>query len=234
MYGRGSTSWRSPQSANAHQGPKSKALMKKCEETGQSEITLTDQAQHWTTPQTHDTTKGDAKRVDRYGTQHGGRNLNDEADKWATPKAQNSAGPGKHGEGGDDLQTQADDWATPKACNSDKPSAGKRKDSDLAQQAKSWGAPRANDAGTRRKKYQRGGSALSLQAEMMSLGGVAFLNAIRTSHPSYPWRLNSRFQHWLMHVPIGWIGCGLSATELILWSRRWRSRLFGTGYMGGD
>jgi hypothetical protein len=33
----------------------------------------------WPTPQAHDATKGYAKRVGRYGTKHGGRNLNDSA-----------------------------------------------------------------------------------------------------------------------------------------------------------
>jgi len=33
----------------------------------------------WTTPQAHDSAKPDAKRHGRYGTEHGGKNLNDEA-----------------------------------------------------------------------------------------------------------------------------------------------------------
>ena len=33
----------------------------------------------WTTPQTHDKSKPDSRRVGRYGTKHGGANLNDEA-----------------------------------------------------------------------------------------------------------------------------------------------------------
>ena len=46
----------------------------------------------WPTPQEHDKVNGDPKRVGRYGTKHGGRNLNDEmaaeyeaAKMWATP-----------------------------------------------------------------------------------------------------------------------------------------------------
>lgn len=37
------------------------------------------QAKSWPTPQAHDQTKGNPARVGRFGTKHGGRNLNDEA-----------------------------------------------------------------------------------------------------------------------------------------------------------
>jgi hypothetical protein len=40
---------------------------------------------YWPTPQAHDASKGDPKRVGRYGTKHGGRNLNGKAAKWPTP-----------------------------------------------------------------------------------------------------------------------------------------------------
>ena len=39
----------------------------------------------WPTPQAHDAAKGDPKRVGRFGTEHGGRNLNDEVAMWPTP-----------------------------------------------------------------------------------------------------------------------------------------------------
>jgi hypothetical protein len=48
------------------------------------------------TPQAHDAAKGDPKRVGRFGTKHGGRNLNDEVMLYPTPTAQdgaNNAGP---------------------------------------------------------------------------------------------------------------------------------------------
>jgi hypothetical protein len=41
----------------------------------------------WPTPQAHDASKGNAKRVGRYGTKHGARNLNDEVAMWPTPSA---------------------------------------------------------------------------------------------------------------------------------------------------
>lgn len=47
----------------------------------------------WPTPQAHDAKKGDPSRVGRFGTKHGGRNLNDEVMLWPTPRATD----GSHG-----------------------------------------------------------------------------------------------------------------------------------------
>lgn len=50
----------------------------------------------WPTPQAHDAQKGNPARVGRYGTRHGGRNLNDEVAMWPTPlatEAVSSSGP---------------------------------------------------------------------------------------------------------------------------------------------
>jgi DNA (cytosine-5)-methyltransferase 1 len=46
----------------------------------------------WPTPQAHDAAKGNAERVGRYGTEHGGRNLNDWVAKWPTPSARDWKG----------------------------------------------------------------------------------------------------------------------------------------------
>lgn len=42
--------WRTPQSHNGAQGPKSKMFYEKCLKTGQSAITLVDQVKNWPTP----------------------------------------------------------------------------------------------------------------------------------------------------------------------------------------
>lgn len=47
----------------------------------------------WPTPQKHDAVPGNPERVGRYGTKHGGRNLNDWAAKWPTPRSSD----GSHG-----------------------------------------------------------------------------------------------------------------------------------------
>ena len=48
--------------------------------------TLTNAVKRWSTPQAHDAGKGNAARVGRYGTEHGGRNLNDDV-MLTTPTA---------------------------------------------------------------------------------------------------------------------------------------------------
>lgn len=215
MFGKGSTSlecegtaWRSPQSANATQGPKSAALLAQVEETGQSEITLTDQAAHW--------------------------------GPWARPRASNTTGAGQGRNGPrDDIQSHAAQWTglwgPPKAADATNPSGGDRGESNLWAQTiqhsrgSSRTTPCADDTGTRKKPYAQGGSPLSLQADsMMKAGGKSLISTPGSRPPS---RLNPRFEEWLMRLPIGWIESGLSETELTLWSRRWRSRLFGTEYM---
>jgi hypothetical protein len=221
MYGKGSTfspsaegcARRSPQGANASQGPKSAELMAKCEETGQSEITLTDQTAHWRTPMSRDWRGAmpDKARPD----------LNDQAGSWARPRASNTTGPsqGRH-----DIQSHASLWGPPKACEGTNPSGGNRP--GLTAEAGAWGPPCADDTGTRSKKYSQGGSPLSLQADLMMKDGDESLNPAPSSR-----RLNPRFEEWLMRVPIGWLvpmKSGLSETELTLWCARWRSRLFGT------
>jgi len=50
------------------------------------QVDLGQAVKRWPTPQAHDTAKGNAARVGRYGTKHGGRNLNDEVAMWPTPK----------------------------------------------------------------------------------------------------------------------------------------------------
>lgn len=47
----------------------------------------------WPTPQSHDAGAGNAARVGRFGTKHGGRNLNDEVKLWPTPRSTD----GEHG-----------------------------------------------------------------------------------------------------------------------------------------
>lgn len=51
----------------------------------------------WPTPQAHDSTKGNAQRVGRYGTKHGGRNLNDWVAMWPTPNVPNGGRSPKNG-----------------------------------------------------------------------------------------------------------------------------------------
>lgn len=55
----------------------------------------------WPTPQAHDAKTGQAERVGRSGTEHGGRNLNDEVvaeEMWPTPTADHRSGLQSHGD----------------------------------------------------------------------------------------------------------------------------------------
>ena len=76
----------------------------------------------WSTAQAHDTAPGKPERVGRFGTEHGGRNLNDEAAMWSTPRAADGEKGGKgmtFGSGSTKpLPSQAHaaaQWATPSA-----------------------------------------------------------------------------------------------------------------------
>ena len=92
--GKESLSWRTPQSHNGNQGPKSKEFCERCLQTNESMITLTDQVRHnpgmWPTPLSNCHTGA--------GTQgrQGGENLQT-AVTWPTPKATDYKGSGPHG-----------------------------------------------------------------------------------------------------------------------------------------
>lgn len=84
-------------------------------------------APQWQTPQTHDEVKPDADRDGRYGTEHGGRNLNDQAANamqdplWNTPVMSDHQSKHKpYAQGGWPLQMMAEealrpDWQSPTA-----------------------------------------------------------------------------------------------------------------------
>lgn len=77
-------------------------------------------AQIWPTPQKHDSHPGHAERVGRYGTKHGGRNLNDDVQLCPTPTIHgNYNRKGASATSGDGLAT----WAT--ACSRDYRSPGR-------------------------------------------------------------------------------------------------------------
>jgi hypothetical protein len=73
----------------------------------------------WPTPQAHDAQKGYAERVGRFGTKHGGRNLNDEVKMWPTPTVcGNYNRKGLSKSSGDGLATAVKMWPTPCASAS--------------------------------------------------------------------------------------------------------------------
>jgi hypothetical protein len=97
----------------------------------------------WPTPTAHDKSSGNPKRVNRFGTKHGGRNLNDWAVMWPTPKASDAEKNQRTLAG---IQKEVE-----------------RKGSlpDLISAVKLWTTPVADDSGHRKKPYAQGGTALS-------------------------------------------------------------------------
>lgn len=70
----------------------------------------------WPTPQAHDAKSGNPERVGRFGTKHGGRNLNDEVLLWPTPTVHgNHNAPKKGTNRGTGLSTAVKHWPTPTA-----------------------------------------------------------------------------------------------------------------------
>jgi len=85
-FDRSTSTWRTPQSSLlgdsdefSETWPKWGSMQNgECSERTMPALrTSATESGFWPTPQAHDATKGYAKRVGRYGTKHGGRNLND-------------------------------------------------------------------------------------------------------------------------------------------------------------
>lgn len=79
---------------------------------------LLGQARIWPTPQAHDCHPGNPARVGRFGTKHGGRNLNDEVAMWPTPtKVTNSGGAALCKWGGAGARAKLKTMVTPEELN---------------------------------------------------------------------------------------------------------------------
>jgi len=138
-------------------------------ETNKS-VTLDRWVRMWPTPQAHDAALGNPARVGRYGTKHGGRNLNDEVALWPTPRSQTGGWPGasmeavlrqveKHGYNGRLEEAVAlTMWPTPRANENDQGDMnrqrilaagtswrGQRRGATLTTMAKLWPTPTGRD-----------------------------------------------------------------------------------------
>ena len=73
----------------------------------------------WPTPQSHDSAKGNAKRVGRHGTTHGGRDLTDWVQLWPTPGAHETSGGAAKPRPGHQvkLKDAVKHWPTPRASD---------------------------------------------------------------------------------------------------------------------
>ena len=161
-------------------------------------------AEHWTTPQCHDTNpRGAGNRENPNG---GGACLAWDAATWATPRTSDTNGAGAHGTGGVDLRTQSRAWMTPKAGEA------------------------SGHARTTTGRPLEMSTHLSTQAFLCSLpdpdsdpSGSKSCEPDQTSRP----RLNPAFVEWMMGWPHGWTDFGPVGTELSPWRRRMRLCLCG-------
>jgi len=163
-------------------------------------------AELWTTPQAHDAQgTPDAKRVGRYGTKHGGRNLPDDvAADWSTPIASDSLGEMHQSDKAVAAgfrarlqdQARAEQWPTPAASD------GLRAEMSAEALISSVEKQRAN-----RPK----GAPAILAAEVQRAGRLAQANPStrgkRRGSLSYEWVSQ------LMGLPRDW--CAISEASLV-------------------
>lgn len=129
----------------------------------------------WPTPMAHDSINGDARRVGRYGTKHGGRNLNDWAMlNWPTVTVHGNANvKGMSPTSGDGLETAAKKmWSTPTASDGGTQTPDGKRALNLVTQSKMWATPRASEQENRQMKYSpsqlAGKHGMSLAAQAAS------------------------------------------------------------------
>lgn len=181
------------------------------------EMGLDQQARLWTTPQAHDQRSGVSERVGRYGTEHGGRDLNDQAAAWMTPQATDAKrggeDPGRkeRGAGAASLAEQTAQWPTPTARdyrspNSEESQEKRNADSSRGQQLMNFLADEMRSPTSR----------FSLPAPTPETG---------TTSSSTRHILNPLFVEWLMGWPIGWTDFEGVATGSSHWWRRMRGQL---------
>lgn len=150
-----------------------------------SGVALSRQSKLWTTPQAHDSQGcGNPARVGRFGTKHGGKNLNDDAALWSTRL-----------------------WPTPSAGthnDGEDPDVWRARAEKLKKSAKN-----GNGAGTplpvAAAAVSQGRSLTSLLGPLPPTTSTPGEKSSRSTR-----QLNPRFVEWLMGFPIGWTDSALS------------------------
>ena len=181
------------------------------------------------TPQSHDSLPGYAHRVNRYGTKHGGRNLNDTVvarltQRMQTPVADDAVDrkDGKFNSRGEPkLSAQVkmtERMPTPRAeeaAHSGRQTVKPNQTMHLAVAAKRMATPTAQDANGRDRHNQRDGSqTLSLLGQVRRVPKPTSQDAKNNCGPSQKDRdalnvtvggaLNPPWVEWLMGWPVGW------------------------------
>ena len=146
-------------------------------ETNKS-VTLDRWVRMWPTPQAHDAALGNPARVGRYGTKHGGRNLNDEVALWPTPRSQTGTPTGRDWKDGD-----------AQSCRN-VPANGL-----LGRVVHQWQTPRASDG----EKM----STLSIRRREAGCPPDSLPDQIRAQEGTGS--LNPAWVCWLMGLPLDWV-----------------------------
>ena len=192
---------------------------------------------YWPTPQAHDAQKGNPDRVGRFGTKHGGRNLNDAAARWASPSVRDYKGAVKDAttladgtdRTNDQLPNQVEhlaNWATPNATDGEKGGPnqrGSKGDLKLPAQAAQWDTPTVAAANKQTPRTQNGRTIIgSIRGPMVKSSPV---------HTGKRGQLNPEFVSWLMGIPEGWTKLkALEMDKFQSW-RQQHSGFFGNGSM---
>jgi hypothetical protein len=208
----------------------------------------------WPTVQAHDSQGGDANRVGRFGTEHGGRNLADDVMLWHTPLVNDVE---KRGEFDAErtacLPGQAQTWATPHASMMTRAgSQGRDGGLNLQTQVSNWGTPTTRDmlwkTPCAMTPNALGGSGV-LPAQGIATGHqVDLINQVMdwepSSHPdpqtsigpmcwcgirncglrSHRRRLNPLFVEWLMGWPISWTSASTALEPAAMELWRYRAQ----------
>ncbi len=179
----------------------------------------------WTTPQGHDAQgRSNPERLQRHGTKHGCRNLNDEAGLagWPTPTSLSPA-TADYNEAGDSCNLRKTrllltGWPTPKQRDHHTEGPGQYSPSlaKVAEQPVGWATPTARDTQSekrttdarKRREMDHRSTALGFQA----LGSLAPTGTRGA--------LNPALSRWLMGYPPAWGNCAPTAMPSSRRSRR--------------
>jgi hypothetical protein len=225
--GRAPDDWPTPRASEHHQGEETtQATIQAMREgysgawrgaaRGETLSTRVDAVERleWPTPQAHDVHAGKAARVGHYGTEHGGRNLNDDVALaehtalWPSPRATDGAkgGPHQRGSKGDlmlpSAVRQSASWPTAAASDHKTTSrAGQRRGqlADALHRIPQWATPKSSPSGpdyARVHPVDSGGDDLATQMARQE-GGAA-----RGQTSSL---LNQAWVEMLMGFPEGWL-----------------------------
>ena len=219
--GSGSGGWPTPMAADDNQSRRSyEGMMREIDREGRgSSLAVTAyMAVGWTTPQAHDAQGSpNPGRLERHGTKHGCRNLNDEVGLagWTTPTASAKKRSDSHRKGREMAPQEFAGWGTPRASDADKnvtstagalrEAARKGANNDLGTAAhlSGWATPTGRDHKDGPFDPDGATPVNSLLGREVSLSGAQ-------TEPRG--QLNPEFTLWLMGFPAEWASCAPQAT----------------------